>query len=250
MRDISVPGLYSGTSNVVLPFPNKSYFPVEYQDKSRLTFYASLFNTVEINSSFYKVPMGSTVAKWADAVPDDFKFTFKLWQGITHNKGLVFDPESVESFVHIISHVDLKKGCLLIQFPPKIMADKIREVERLLYTVKDANSLYNWRIAFEFRNRSWYNEEVFDLLKQHDMGIVLHDMPLSAPPMTTNGNFIYLRFHGPNGNYKGSYTEAFLYEYAQYIKEWIANGKEIYVYFNNTMGDAVKNLVTLNQFLL
>lgn len=79
---------YTGTSGLSLPFPKHS-FPPEFQDKSRLTFYASLFNSIEINSSFYKLPMASTVKKWAESVPDNFLFTFKLWREITHNKGLI-----------------------------------------------------------------------------------------------------------------------------------------------------------------
>ncbi len=65
-----------------------------------------------------------------------------------------------------------------------------------------------------------------------------------------DSNFIYLRFHGPTGNYRDSYSDAFLSEYATYIKEWLGDDKAVYVYFNNTMGDAFKNLTTLNQAML
>ena len=79
---------YCGTSNVVLPVPNKTHYPKAYQDKSRLHYYASIFNSVEINSSFAKVPRAKTVERWADDVPENFRFTFKLWRGITHAKEL------------------------------------------------------------------------------------------------------------------------------------------------------------------
>src|SRR4051812_13911921 len=117
--------IYTGTSNVELPVPNKQSFPPDYQDKSRLTYYASLFNTVEINSSFYKVPMAKTVAKWAESVPAHFKFTFKLWQEITHAKGCIYNPDEIERFINVINHVGNKKGCLLVQFPPSFAFDKI-----------------------------------------------------------------------------------------------------------------------------
>src|SRR4051812_48059362 len=80
-------GFYCGTSNVELPVPNKTFFPPEFQEKSRLCYYSSLFNTVEINSSFYRIPLPRTVEKWSSEVTDDFLFTFKLWREITHGKG-------------------------------------------------------------------------------------------------------------------------------------------------------------------
>ena len=74
---------YAGTSNIVLPVPNKSFFPPKYRDKTRLNYYASLFNSVEINSSFYKVPLPRTVEKWTTEVPPNFRFSFKLSKAIT-----------------------------------------------------------------------------------------------------------------------------------------------------------------------
>jgi len=73
-------------------------FPPGYQNKSRLEYYASLFNSLEVNSSFYKVPMATTVQRWAACVPENFQFTFKLWRGITHNKGLEFIQADVDHF--------------------------------------------------------------------------------------------------------------------------------------------------------
>lgn len=81
---------YSGISGLILPVPNKEHYPAEFKEKSRLCYYASLFSSIEVNSSFYRIPQAKTIAKWADDVPADFKFTFKLWRGITHEKGLVF----------------------------------------------------------------------------------------------------------------------------------------------------------------
>lgn len=243
-------GIYTGTSNVVLPVPNKGHFPPQYQDKSRLCYYASLFNTVEINSTFYKLPMGSTVEKWAAEVPGTFKFTFKLWREITHNKGMDFDPSHVHKFLQIINRIGDKKGCLLIQFPKSLTAFYFQQLANLLVVLKEANAHQDWKLSFEFRHKSWYHENVYALLDEYNAGIVIHDMPASSPPLLENdADFVYLRFHGPSGDYRGSYSDDFLYEYAQYIKEWQSYGKSVYVYFNNTMGDAMKNLITMNKFL-
>ncbi|WP_245681414.1 DUF72 domain-containing protein [Arcticibacter eurypsychrophilus] len=241
---------FSGTSGIVLPFPNKQFYPLEFQDKSRLTYYGTLFNSVEINSSFYKVPMASTVAKWASEVPEDFRFTFKLWKEITHSKGLEFKPEDVDRFINTISQAGHKKGCLLVQFPPSLKIQSIEKVNQLLMCIQDADSSRAWNVTLEFRNNSLYQKSTYDLLNQYHAGMVFHDKTGSVTPFTdVIGNVVYVRFHGPNGNYRESYAESFLYEYAQYIQEWMDDGKAVYVYFNNTMGDAVDNLKTLNSFL-
>ncbi|RYZ96904.1 MAG: DUF72 domain-containing protein [Sphingobacteriaceae bacterium] len=241
---------YAGTSNIVLPMPNKQLFPEAFKDKSRLNYYASLFNSVEINCSFYKVALPSTIRKWADDVPENFRFTFKLWRDITHQKGLEFRIEDVERFMQVINFAGNKKGCLLIQFPPGIQVNYRHQLETLIGAVRSYDPDNEWKIAVEFRQRSWYKDTVYEMLEQYNMGIVFHDLPASATPLTEPiTDFVYLRFHGPDGGYRGSYTDDFLYEYAGYIKDWQQDGKTVYVYFNNTMGDAVKNLVVLNSFM-
>jgi uncharacterized protein YecE (DUF72 family) len=240
---------YSGTSGLVLPV-KQSLYPDEFQGKSRLTYYASLFNSVEINSSFYKMPKASTVSNWAENVPDNFRFTFKLSKAVTHAKGLDFNAEDVDLFIQTIAHTGNKRGCLLIQFPPSLEIDKIGQVENILMCIKTADPDNDWKIAIEFRNQTWYHDEVYDLLNQFGASLVWHDLPASAPPLKeSKAGFMYVRFHGPGGKYRGSYSDDMLYQYAQDIKTWIDHRKVGYVYFNNTMGDASNNLQTLNGFL-
>lgn len=241
-------GYYAGTSGLILPVPNKQYLPIEFQDKSRLTYYATLFNSLEINSSFYKVPQASTVKKWADSVPEDFKFTFKLWRGITHTPELSFDKEDVKHFLKTIHQTGEKKGSLLVQFPPSIVQKTyIPKLTWLLDTIRKADPEKSWDLAVEFRHASWYRETTYNLLNEFNASLVLHDKPGSASPMIEmNTDFMYLRFHGPKGDYKGGYEDSFLTEYSSYIDEWRKEGKTVYVYFNNTAGDAIRNLQTLN----
>jgi uncharacterized protein YecE (DUF72 family) len=195
--------------------------------------------------------MASTMRKWAVDVPDHFKFTFKLFREITHNKQLAFNPEDLTLFMQRINGVGDKKGCLLVQFPPSLGVDHIMQLGELLQQITDVNSDEPWKVAIEFRNRSWYNDEVYELIEQYQFSVVIHDIPASTTPLSDDlpGTEVYLRFHGPNGGYRGSYTDDFLYEYASYIKDWQAEGKMVYVYFNNTMGSAVQNLMTLNKYL-
>ncbi|MDB5128360.1 DUF72 domain-containing protein, partial [Mucilaginibacter sp.] len=232
----------------VLPVPNKAAYPPEFQDKSRLCYYASLFNSIEINSSFYKIPQATTIRKWRESVPDHFRFTFKLWKGITHEKELLFNPEDITRFMDAIGEAGEKKGSLLIQFPPSIRAGQFPQISRLLEAVREADD--SWNIAVELRHSSLYQEQTDQLLTSLNMTMVIHDLPASAaPPEPLDLDFIYLRFHGPNGGYRGSYADDFLAEYAQNINQWLAEGKRVYTYFNNTMGAAVHNLATINQLI-
>ncbi len=240
---------YSGLSGLQLPVP-KYLFPPPYENASRLTYYASLFNTIEINSSFYKIPQPGTVLKWAASVPEHFRFTFKLWKGITHNKGLNFSAEDVVTFFDSINAVNEKKGCLLIQLPPSIGREYLNQLRNLLSCINESNPAPNWKIAIEFRNRSWYEEDIYELLNSFKTSLVIQDIPKSPTPLIDHkSDFLYLRFHGPTGNYRESYSEDFLKEYSSLIKVWIAEGKTVYVYFNNTMGDAFNNLKMLNGFI-
>lgn len=239
-----------GTSNIVLPGP-KATFPPEFQESSRLHFYASLFNTLEVNSSFYKVPRAITFEKWAADVPDDFQFTIKLWRDITHAKRLDFKLADIDRFMQAAEGLGTKKGCLLIQFPASITVDYLPAIKMILDQIKKQNTgAQPWRLAFEFRHTSWYTKPVYSLLNKHSASIVLHDKPGSAivePPV--KADFVYLRFHGPNGDYRGSYSDDLLHERAEQINGWLDNGKDVYVYFNNTMGSVLENAWMLRDIV-
>lgn len=236
---------------MALPVPNKNAYPPEFQEGPRLAYYAHLFKSIENNSSFYKIPMARTVAKWTAEVPEDFRFTFKLWRDITHVKNLLFKDDDVHRFMQVINTVADKEGCLLVQFPPKLELSASPQLERLLINIREADPDFRWAVFVEFRKLYWYTEEIHQMLEEHVAGIVLHDKKGSQTDfIEQDGPNVYLRFHGPGGNYRGSYSDDFLYEYAQYIKSWLEDGKTVYAYFNNTMGDAVNNLITLNKFVL
>lgn len=237
--------IWIGTSNVVLP-GNKSTFPPAYQSRSRLYYYASLFNTVEINQTFYKLPRRITFESWAEEVPDDFRFSVKLTREITHSKDLKGDLSLVDGFMTAVHGLGIKKGCLLIQFPGKITLDYFNEVELILEKIEEEG--VGWQKVVEFRDQGWYTGETYELLEQFNASLVLQDMPKSllATPVSNTG-FIYMRFHGPTGDYKNGYSTTFLQRQADKIIEWSAAGKTVYVYFNNTIGSAFENAMTLQQ---
>ena len=240
---------YSGTSGVNLPVP-RSQYPEAFREKSRLHYYASLFNSIEINSIFYKLPRHSTVANWAEAVPDHFRFTFKVSKTITHVKGLKFAAKDVDEFTSTVENIGDKKGCLLAQFPPSLTIENINQLQKLLETLGEATHNRNWKLAMEFRNSSWYEREVYELLDEFSVSLVIHDIPKSATPLSeVSGDIVYLRFHGPEPRYRGDYSDEVLQRYAGYIKAWLKEKKTVYAYFNNTAGAATKNLQSLNEYV-
>jgi uncharacterized protein YecE (DUF72 family) len=240
---------YCGTSNVALPVPNKEHYPPQFQNISRLHYYASLFNTVEVNSSFHRIPMQRTVEKWVNDVPAGFVFTFKLWRGITHAKELNYEPADIPRFLQAINMAGEKRGCILIQLPASIKLAYYEKLRMLLDGLQQAVA-DGWMLALEFRDNGWYTEKVYKMLESRQAIVVIHDMPGSSTPIRdTNAAFVYLRFHGENGRYRGTYATKVLQDYAAAIKNWMENGKTVFTYFNNTLGEAAQNAIKLQNFI-
>lgn len=238
---------WTGTSNVVVP-GNKTTFPEAFRTKSRLNYYASIFNSVEINSSFYKTPLYKTYEKWAADVPDNFRFSIKLSKEVTHSKELKTGLSHVEKFMQTAHGLGEKKGCLLVQFPGKITLDYYNKVERILEEIQLHDPRKEWKKAVEFRHNSWYTGETEEMLNEFGAAMVLQDIPKSKiTENRTKAGFVYLRFHGPKGDYRDSYSNEFLEEKAKEINQWIRQGKEVYAYFNNTIGNAYENAIYLQN---
>lgn len=237
--------LYIGTSNIVVP-GNKQTFPAEFQQKTRLHYYSTIFNTVELNSTFYKVPMASTFSKWAGEVGENFRFTIKLWKEITHGKNLQYDLTNIDQFLNAADGLNNKKGCLLVQFPGKISLEYYIAVEKILQRIVEREQEHPWRTAIEFRHPDWYVSETFELLDEYGASMVLHDIPKAKNfELNKRADFVYLRFHGPAGDYRGSYTDSYLAEHVSNTRTWLAEGKDVFAYFNNTIGEAFENAHTL-----
>ena len=240
---------YTGTSGLLLPYKNKGFYPEGLQGKSRLHVYSLLFNSIEINSSFYKIPQKSTIAKWALDVTDSFRFTFKLWKGISHAKALQYQGADLEKFMDALAAAGDKCGCLLIQLPPSVSQSASLRLEKLLDNIAEVSD-HKWNVCVEFRHATWYCENTYRVLDERQTGIVFHDKNSNGMNIDeTAAPYIYLRFHGPEGNYRGSYDPVILEEYGQYIKEWLGSGKEVFSYFNNTMGGAITDLQYLRHIV-
>ena len=236
-----------GTSNGYIP-GNKRTFPPDYQTRTRLHYYSTLFNSIEVNSSFYKIPLKSPFEKWAIDVPEDFQFTLKLNKDITHAGELNCDDDHIEAFMRSATGIGNKKGCLLIQFPGKITLAYFTKLEQMLARLIACDHLNEWRKAIEFRNDSWYITETNELLNEYNSTMVVHDFSKARLSLiNTNANFVYMRFHGPSGDYRDSYNDLFLENKAQEIYGFTASGKDVYAYFNNTAGNAYENARSLQS---
>ena len=233
--------LRTGTSNVVVPGA-KATFPEAFQSTSRLHYYSTLFTTVELNSTFYRLPKPETFAKWADEVGNGFKFSVKLWRGITHPTQLTADLSDIDRFMKAADNLGGKKGCLLIQFPPSFTAKLTPRLRAILDRLHEADPNSAWPKAVEFRHPSWHTDETYDLLDEHRASLVIHDKgPGRTSSLNPGAEVVYLRYHGPKGDYRESYDTDFLQGQAELIADWLAEGKDVYAYFNNTMGAAFAN---------
>lgn len=239
---------YSGTSGLILNVL-KTDFPAEFKVSSRLQYYASLFSSVEINSTFYKLPQAKTVKNWSESVPSDFRFTLKVPKIISHCPNFNYDENDLQNFLELIPNLAGKLGCILLQFPPSLTIDKFDRLQEFLEVVTFFDK--SIKVAIEFRNVSWYANKTYNLIREFNATIISHDFNGTEMNLKSSiENFTYIRFHGNEPRYRGNYSDNDLQKVSTCIREYLNSGKEVYVYFNNTMGSAFTNLQTLNKMVV
>lgn len=242
--------LWIGTSNIVLP-GSKLTFPESFRHRSRLHYYSTLFNSVEINSTFYKLQQGKTFARWTTEITPGFVFTIKLSRDITHAPALAYDPAKLDIFLANAGQFGEAKGCLLVQFPGSVTISLVDRVAQLLSDINARNNILPaWRLCVEFRHNSWYSDpQTPSMLDHYGASLVFQDYKAgTTPDDLLSGPTVYLRFHGPAGDYTGSYNDQFLRETADRIITFNANSMAVFAYFNNTLGNAFANARTLAEF--
>lgn len=206
--------------------------------------YAAIFDTVEINNSFYRLPEASTFARWSARVPLGFLYAVKASRYLTHMKKLADPEEPIERLFSRMRALGKRLGPVLYQLPPGLKVDLPR-LERFLQALpRDA------RHVLEFRDPSWYADEVYALLQRHRVALCLHDMRGSATGPLRVGPFVYVRFHGPTGRYHGGYSDDRLQSWAEWLRAQMDAGTDVYAYFNNDVGGhAPRDALTLRRFL-
>jgi uncharacterized protein YecE (DUF72 family) len=203
------------------------FYPREAKGESRLRQYARTFRSVEINASFYRLPTEKAMRSWLDETPEDFVFAAKVSRFITHMKRLL-DPEvHVPIFMGRIGMLAPKLGPLLVQLPPNFAVD----LDRLRAFCDQLPPGH--RYAFELRHESWWTDEVLDFLRERNLGFCLFHLAGRETPEAVTADFAYIRLHGPGGAYQGSYDDAVLWRWRKRIAAWRAEGRDVYVYFDN-----------------
>ena len=204
--------------------------------------YASVFDTVEINNSFYRLPEADTFAGWAARAPGGFRFAVKASRFLTHMKKLKEPEEPVERFFSRARALGRHLGPVLYQLPPGWKLD-LGRLEHFLHILPP-----DVQQVIEFRDPSWYTDEVFELLTRYAVALCAHDMPGSATGRQRIGPFVYVRFHGASGRYNGSYADDQLTSWAGWLDQQHDAGADVYVYFNNDVGGhAPRNALTLRR---
>ncbi|MFP4679321.1 MAG: DUF72 domain-containing protein [Chitinispirillaceae bacterium] len=237
------PALMLGTSGWTYDHWKEVFYPSDVPKKRWFEYFSRHFDTVEINASFYRIPTSKVTQGWADKSPDKFRFAVKVSRLISHVKKLRNCEHELEWFFSSFEPLKKKVAVYLIQLPPSLKYDPGRLAEFL-------DMLPQGRYAVEFRNTSWYNDEIYELLSRKKVAFCIHDMPELQTEKIVTADSVYLRFHGYFDLYGGDYPDSVLKEWASWIRKQHSEGKDVYGYFNNDLeGFAVKNCRRLKELL-
>src|ERR1041385_3417655 len=184
---------YVGTSGFSYKEWKGSFYPEDLPEKQLLEFRRVLFRSVEINNTFYRMPKASVLEAWAQEVPPDFKFVLKASQRITHMQRLKDAGDSVSYLLKVAVALNDRLGPLLFQLPPYLKKDVPRLREFLALLPRDCRS------AFEFRHESWFDDEVFGLLREHQVALCIAEAEDGVEvPFVSTADWGYLRLRRPD----------------------------------------------------
>jgi uncharacterized protein YecE (DUF72 family) len=210
-----------------------------------LEHYATMFDTVEVNATFYRLPTRETVSAWVERTPDDFLLAIKASRYLTHIKRLQDLPDGVSRLCERIEPLleTPKMGPVLWQLPETFRRDD----ERLASALE---ALPDWRHCIEFRHRSWFTPDVLDLLREHRVALVIGDHPERPFQLhERTAGWTYVRLHYGARGRRGNYSEAELERWRRRIAAWRAK-TEVFLYTNNDWeGFAVRNAAWLRDRL-
>jgi uncharacterized protein YecE (DUF72 family) len=233
-----------GTSGWVYPHWRDVFYPPGLAQSRWYAHYARVFDTVEINYAFYRLPSEAAFDHWQEQAPEGFVYAVKANRYITHLKRLKDVGEPLARFLTRAQRLGDKLGPILWQLPPRWRANP----ERLeAFAALLPPELIH---AFEFRDPRWFVEPIRDILEQHGLAFCIFDMPGLACPTWVTGDVVYLRFHGSETVYGGRYGREALRPWADRIQAWLHEGRTLYAYFNNdAFGFAVEDARALKQLI-
>jgi len=219
--------LLIGTSGWQYRHWRETFYPRGVAQAKWLEYYAARFATVESNAAFYRLPEASTFAAWAERTPDDFVMAVKASRYLTHILRLNEPEEPVQMLVERAGQLGSKLGPILVQLPPSMRI----ELDRLKRTL-DAFPP-DWRVAVEFRHKSWFTDEVRRALEDRRVALCLADRVGPITPLWRTADWTYLRFHWGRSAPIPCYGRAALASWVSRLDELWQPGEDAYVYFNN-----------------
>lgn len=220
-----------------------TFYPAGLKAKDQFAYYAGLFDTVEINNSFYRLPKEAMFKAWETQAPKGFHYTVKAPRFFTHMKKLIVVRPDLQQFVELTYNLESKLGVILFQLPPKWKLNPER-LELFLAALPEGP-----RYAFEFREHSWYTAEIYSILQRYNCAFCIYELEHHQSPLEVTADFVYIRLHGPGNKYQGSYTDEQLKLWKKRITTWRNSGKDVYIYFDNDQeGYAAFNALTLKKY--
>lgn len=246
--------IYIGTSGWHYDDWTKDFYPHDVTGYRELTFHAQHFNTVENNSSFYRIAGEGTYKTWNRMTPDGYKFSLKLNKYITHAQRLAVNEDVIEKVQFILQTTQVlgdKLGAMLIQLPPSFAYD-IAQLGVFLefFTGEVRAQPKPFDIAIELRHTQWFTAELFALLEKYNVALTFGQSSRWPEIRRITADIAYIRMHGPEKLFDSSYSDTQLHELAEYIKALPPGVKRVYVYFNNDFhGYALRNAATLMKLL-
>lgn len=240
--------IYIGTSGWSYYHWIGRFYPEKLTTTELLPFYMKHFNTVEINSSFYRLPFSGLIKRWRAIAPAGFVYAVKGSRRVTHIKKIKDAEPELTNFLDRVSGLEDKLGPILWQLPPSLKKDEKRLAE-FLSLLPDKKK---FRYSIEFRNISWYKPEVYKILADHQVAYCIISAPELPTELEVTADFVYIRFHGITDWYAYNYSESELTWWAAEIKKMLKKKtlNAVYIYFNNDYNAyAVYNALRLKELL-
>lgn len=236
--------LMVGTSGWVYPHWKGTFYPDDLKQSEWFAYYTERFNSVELNNTFYHLPPRSTFEGWRQAAPAGFRFTVKANQYITHRKKLK-DPENgLSNFYENLAGLGRYCAAVLFQLPPHWQVN-LERFDAFLKAVPKGH-----RIVFEFRDRSWLNDEIFRLLRKRNAALCTADKPFYPAPRVRTADFVFYRLHGGHHKTAPGYDRRELSGLAAELSGHLEAGRDAFAYFNNDWGGyAADNAVSLRRMI-
>ncbi|MGE5335192.1 MAG: DUF72 domain-containing protein [Nitrososphaerota archaeon] len=237
--------VYVGTSGWHYPHWRGVFYPADLPVRDWLSFYAQRYETVEINSSFYRLPAVETLATWVNDTPPAFCFAAKASRYLTHMKKLKDAEPALATFLTRIEVLGAKLGPILFQLPPHWHCD-LERLEAFLAILPR-----QYRYAFELRDPSWQTPSVLALFARYRAATCIFDLAGVQSPLNLTTDFVYVRLHGPGDPYQGCYSQDVLLAWAERLRGWRSQlSAGIYVYFDNDQaGYAARNASELRALI-